>query len=215
MSMVAIRAALETQLGTVPPILPATAFTVVAGNPAVFTTATPHGLVTGMQCTLPNYTGGTPALTGKFIAIVLSSTTFNLQNSATKAPIAVTIAGSSGSILADLTAYQNTSYQAVQGVPYQLIHMTTFKPDEPTQGEGYYQEHGVFQVTLVYPVGIGVGAITARAELIRSSFKRGTFLTNAGVKVTVPFTPEFGYLQGGSDSIELPVKIEYRADIYT
>lgn len=214
MSIVAIRAALEAQLATVPPILPAVPFTVAAGSPALFTCAGPHGLKTGTPVALPGYTGGTPTLTGIYLVVVVSATTFTLQNSATKAPLAVTIAGNSGSVLASLTAFQNASYQAVQGVPYQLIHMTTFKPDEPTQGGGYYREHGVFQVTLVYPVGVGVGAVSARAELIRSYFKKGTTLENAGVKTIIVDTPEFGYLQGSSDDIELPVKIGYRADIY-
>lgn len=215
MSMVLIRAALETRLAQVPPLVPAVAFTVGAGSPALFTTTGPHGLVTGMPVTLPGYTGGTPSLNGQYLVIVLSPTTFNLQNSATKAPLAVTIPGTGGSVLGNLTASQNTSYQVVQGVPYQLLFVTTFKPEEPTQGGGYYREHGVFQVTLVYPVGIGVGAIMARAELIRSSFKKGTALVNGGVTTVISDTPEFGYLQGSSDSIELPVKIWYRADIYS
>lgn len=215
MSMTAIRAALETQLATVPPILPAVPFSVAAGSPAVFTAAGPHGLITGTPVTLPGYTGGTPALAGTYLVVVVSPTTFNLQNSATKALLAVTIPGNGGSVLASLTANQNASYQAVSGVPYQLIHVITFKPDEPTQGGGYYREHGVFQVTLVYPVGIGVGAIMARAELIRSYFKKGVTLINSGVTVVIPDTPEFGYLQGASDNVSLPVKIGYRADIYS
>lgn len=215
MSMIAIRAALEVHLATVTPIVPAVAFTVLAGSPAIFTTATPHGLITGVPVVLQGYTGGTPALAGTYLIAVLSPTTFNLQNSATKAFLAVTIPGSGGSVLASLTAYQNASYQVVSGVPYQLINMTTFKPDEPTQGGGYYREHGVFQVTLVYPVGTGIGSIMTRAELIRSYFKKGLTLSNSGVTTVIDVTPEFGYLQGSSDNISLPVKIGYRADIYS
>jgi hypothetical protein len=146
---------------------------------------------------------------------IVSPTTFNLQNSATKAFLAVTIPGIGGSVLANLTAYQNASYQVATGMPYQLIHVVTFKPDEPTQGGGYYREHGVFQVTLVYPVGTGVGTLMARAELIRSYFKKGITLTNSGIKVIIADTPEFGYAQGSSDNVSLPVKIGYRADIYS
>lgn len=215
MSMTAIRAALEARLATVPPIVPAVGFSVAAGNPAVFTTATPHGLITGTPVVLPGYSGGTPSLPAVYLVFVLSSTTFNLQNSATKAFVAVTIPGTGGSVLANLTAPQNGSFQVVMGMPYQLIHIVTFKPDEPTQGGGYYREHGLFQVTLVYPVGVGVGAITARAELIRSYFKKGTTLSDSGVTTVIAETPEFGYLQGSSSDISLPVKIGYRADIYS
>jgi len=216
MSIVAIRAAIEAQLAAVPAIIPAVAVTVTPGNPAVFSSgATPHGLVSGIPVTLPGYTGGTPALPETYIVVVLSPTTFTLQNSGTKAAIAVTIAGTGGSVLASLTAYHNSNFPVVSGVPYQLTHMITFKPDEPTQGGGYYREHGVFQVTLVYPAGVGIGAMTARAELIRSYFKKGTTLVNSGVKTIIPNTPEFGYMQGSSSDVSLPVKIGYRADIYS
>ena len=215
MSIVAVRAALEAQLATVPALVPAVPFTVAAGSPAVFTTTGPHGLVTGTPVTLPGYTGGTPSLPNTYTVLVLSPTSFNLQNTATKALLAVTIPGNGGSVLANLTAYQNAAYPVVQGIPYQLVFMTMFKPDEPTQGGGYYQEHGVFQVTLVYPVGVGVGAIMARAELIRSYFKKGSTFIYSGIKVIISDTPEFGYTQGASDSLSLPVKIWYRADIYT
>lgn len=216
MSMVAIRAALVAQLATVPAIVPAVAFTVAVGAPAVFTCATPHGLVTGVPVALPGYTGGTPALGGEYIVHVLTDKTFNLQSSTTKAFLAVTIPGNGGSVSAKLTADQNTSYPVVAGVPYQLLHMVPFKPDEPTQGGGFYFEHGVFQVTLVYPVGVGTGALLARAELVRSFFKKGMTFTNSGVKTMIVDTPEFGYLQGSSGdiSISLPVKIGYSAQIF-
>lgn len=216
MSMIAIRAALEARLAQVPPILaPVALASVSTGSPALFTTAAPHGLLPGTPVVLPGYAGGTPALDGDYLVVVLSPTTFNLQNTATKALLAVTIPGIGGSVLANLTAEQNASYPAVTGLPYQLIHVVTFKPDEPTQGGGYYREHGVFSVTLVYPVGVGAGAITARAELIRSFFKKGSTLSNSGITVTIPDTPEFGYEQGSSSNISMPVKIGYRADIYS
>ena len=215
MSIVAIRAAIETQLASVPAIIPAIAVTVTPGNPALFTSATPHGLVSGIPVTLPGYTGGTPALPDTYLVVVLGPTTFTLQNSGTKAAIAVTIPGTGGSVLASLTAYHNANFPVVSGVPYQLTHMITFKPDEPTQGGGYYREHGVFQVTLVYPAGVGMGAITARAELIRRYFKKGTTLVHSGIKTVISETPSIGYMQGSSSDVSLPVKIGYRADIYS
>jgi hypothetical protein len=215
MSIVAIRAAIETQLATVPPIIPAVFVSVAVGNPAMFTTVGPHNLATGIPVVLPGYTGGTPALQDTYIVVVTSPTTFTLKNAATNAPIAVTIPGTGGSVLASLTAYHNANFPVVSGVPYQLAHMITFKPDEPTQGGGYYREHGVFQVTLVYPAGVGMGAITARAELIRSYFKKGTTLVHSGIKTVISETPSIGYMQGSSSDVSLPVKIGYRADIYS
>ena len=215
MSMVSILAALRTQLETLPAIVPAAsiASVAVAAN-ALFTTATPHGLVTGTPVRLVGYAGGTPALTGLYLVKVASSTTFYLQDGATKAFIGVTIAGSGGSVLASLTAYQGQMYQVVPGVPYQLIHLVSFKPEEPTQGGGFYREHGVFQVTLIYPPNKGDGALIARAELIRSYFRKGMEFSYGGVTVRIFDTPEFGYFATMDDSVSMPVKIGYSADIY-
>lgn len=214
MSMLSIRAALEAQLDTVAPIIPAVPFTVSGGANALFTCATPHGLLDGVPVRVTGYTGGTPGLTGMYLFKRVSSTTFYLQDSATKAYIGVTIAGSGGSILASLTAYQNAMYQTVIGIPYQLIHLVPFKPDEPTQGAGYYREHGVFQVTLVYPAGRGIGAILSRAEVIRNSFKKGFTFVYGGITTTIFETPEFGLIASDQHDITLPVKIGYWADVY-
>jgi hypothetical protein len=216
MSVVHIAAALEAQLASVAPILPPVAIASVAvGNPALFTTAAPHGLRTGMPVQILNYTGGDSPLADVYLVVVLTSTTFNLQNSATKANIAATIAGNGASVFAVLTAYQNTIYPTIIGVPFQMVFMIPFKPDDLVQGSGYYKEHGVFQVTLVYPLGVGRGAIIARAELIRNAFKKGSTFFNNGITVTIPNPPELGNFAGTADSFNLPVKIGYSADIYS
>ncbi len=215
MSIVKIRAALEAQLASVAAIIPSVAIQSIAiGAAAVFTTVSAHGLVTGIPITLPGYTGGTPELTGVYNVVVLSSTTFSLQNTATKATVSLSVAGSGGAVVASLTSFQNAIYQPVSGIPHQEVHMVPFKPDEPTQGAGYYREHGLFQVTLVYPLGVGTGALLARAELIRSSFRRGSSFESGGVTVQIPETPEFGHLDGSEDSIRMPVKMYYSANIF-
>lgn len=211
----AIRIALESALDALNPILPEVALAGVAvGAVALFTTVTPHGLRTGVPVRLVGLVGGTPALTGLYTAVVLTATTFNLQNAATKANISVTIAGTGGTVRAVLSAYQNTLYQAPVGVPHQQLNLMFFRPDEPTQGPGFYIEQGIFQVTLVYPLGIGLSAILERASVIRAGFKRGLTFANGGVTVTIPSTPELGRFDNIADSIVLPVKIAFSAQIY-
>ena len=216
MSILNIVSALETQLDTVAPIVPAAALSSVGvGAAAVFTTATPHGLLTGTPTQVVGYTGGTPALVGvAYTAKVLSPTTLNLVDSITKLPVCVTIAGTGGSVLAMLTARHNVVYSCAVGMPYQIVQFTPFKPNEPTQGAGFYQETGVFQVTLVYPVGVGLASILTRAELIRSSFKKGSSFLNGAVTVTIPNVPELGKFDAVADSQLLPVKISYLANIF-
>lgn len=216
MSIVKIRAALEAQLATATPIIPAIALSsVTPGSPALFTTGSAHGFSSGIQVSLPGYTGGTPTLTDLYKVLVQSSTTFYLQNSATGATISVTAAGSGGVVTPNLTALQNVSFSPVPGIPYQKVYLVPFKPDDQVQGAGYYQEIGLFQVTLVYPDGAGTGAILARAELLRSLFKKGSAFANGGVTVQISETPELGYLdESDEDQIQLPVKIPYMAQIF-
>jgi hypothetical protein len=216
MSLVKITAALSIQLQSLAPIIPAVNIaSVTATNPAVFTTSTPHGLKSGILAIISNYSGSTPAIDGSYFLTVLSSTTFTLQNTATKSAIAVIIAGSGGSILANLIAWPNVSWQGILGIPYQQVDLLTARPEEPTQGGGYRRELGVFQVTLIYPLGIGTGAITARAELIKAGFAKGLSLVNNGVTVVIPSTPEIVPPYTTGDSYYMPVKIYYRADIYS
>jgi hypothetical protein len=216
MSIILIQAALKAQFESIAPIIPAVllASVAVAAN-SLFTTATPHGLVTGVPVRILGYTGGTPVLDQVYLVQVASSTTFYLQNSTTKAYVGVTIPGSGGSVLASLTTYQGQIYQVVPGVPYHKIYVITFKPEEPTQGGGFYREHGVFQVTLVYPPGRGDGALKARAQLIRSYFKKGMMFSYGGVNTTIFDTPEFGLFVENEDNVSMPVKIGFSADIYT
>lgn len=216
MSIVKIRAALETQLATAAGILPSTPLSAVGvGTSALFSTATDHGLVTGVQVSLPGYTGGVPELTDMYKVQVQSSTTFYLQNSATGVIISATAAGSGGVVTPNLTALQNVNFLPVPGVPYQKVYLVPFKPDDQVQGAGFYQEVGLFQITLVYPNGVGTGAALARAELLRSLFKKGSTFVNGGVTVQVAETPELGYLdQSDEDQIQLPVKIPYMAQIF-
>lgn len=72
--------------------------------------------------------------------------------------------------------------------PYQRAHLLAGTPDTPTMGDGMYIENGFYQVMLCYPRGQGEGDILRRGDLIRSHFKRGLTLQQAGVTVTVTAT---------------------------
>lgn len=216
MSILKVEAALAAQLATVPNIIPdATIVSSSVGNPSVFTTAAPHGFTTGMNVIVTGHTGSVPVIGGViYFIVVTGASAFTLQNSATKSNIGVTIAGSGGLLQFNVTAHQNVAYQTVQGIPYQLVEMISSQPDEPTQGGGYYKERGLYQVTLIYPLGVGVGALKTRAELIRNYFKKGSSLTYGGITVIIDKVPSLGIMMPDSDTYSLPVKISYSADIY-
>lgn len=95
-------------------------------------------------------------------------------------------------------AWENVDFSPVAGEPYQVANVLFTKPENPTMGDDFYRERGYLQVSLKYPQNIGTGDAMARAELIRSWFKRGLSLEEQGVIAIIDETPEIrpGNLEG-------------------
>lgn len=110
------------------------------------------------------------------------------------------------------TAYENAPYTPVSGTPYQAAYLLPVT-ENPTMGDGYYRLAGIFQITLFYPLQTGPAAAAARAELIRTAFKRGTSMVSGSVTVIVERTPDI--LQGrvDGDRWALPVRVRFFAGI--
>lgn len=111
------------------------------------------------------------------------------------------------------TEWENVPYIPVTGTPYQKVWLLPAEPDNPTMGDDFYREQGVFQITLMYPLQIGPAAAIARAELIRTAFKRGTSMTSGAVTVIVNKTPEIGIARVDNDRWAVPVKARWFAGI--
>lgn len=111
------------------------------------------------------------------------------------------------------TAWENSPYTPVVGTPYQQVWLLPATPANPTFGDDYYREQGLFQMTLLYPLQTGPAAAMARAELIRTAFKRGTSMTSGTVTVIVDKTPEIGVGRIDGDRWAVPVKVPWHADI--
>ena len=112
------------------------------------------------------------------------------------------------------TAYENVPFTPVTGTAYQAAYLLPATPANPTMGDGYYREQGIFQVTLMYPLQAGPKTAADRAELIRAAFKRGTTLTSGTVSVIIERTPEIGQGRVDGDRWALPVKIRYYAGVF-
>lgn len=113
------------------------------------------------------------------------------------------------------TSWEAVGYTPVTGTAYQEAYVMPAQPDNPTLGDGFYRAQGIFQISLKYPPGVGTATAEARAELIRTAFKRGTTLTSGAVKVTIPTTPEIGQGRVDGDRWMIPVKIRWQAGIIT
>jgi hypothetical protein len=97
--------------------------------------------------------------------------------------------------------------------PYQASFFMPAEPDNEEMGSTHYTELGVYQVSLFYPLKGGQADARTRAGLIRSAFKRGTSLTNAGVTVTVQRTPMVGQGSRDGEMWFVPVRIRWFANI--
>lgn len=112
------------------------------------------------------------------------------------------------------TVWQNNPYTPITGTPYQKVFLLTADPANPEWGAGY-QERGIFQVTLMYPLMMGPATAEARAELIRSIFARGNSFVSGSVTVTIERTPHIGQGMVDSDRWAVPVKIRFFTNILT
>ena len=112
------------------------------------------------------------------------------------------------------TAWENVPFTPVSGTPYQAAYLLPATPANPTMGDGYYREQGIFQVTLMYPLQAGPKTAADRAELIRAAFKRGTSMTSGGITTIIERTLEIGQGRVDGDRWALPVKIRWYAGIY-
>ena len=111
------------------------------------------------------------------------------------------------------TAWENNAFAPpASTVAYQKAFVMFATPDNPEMGASH-QELGIFQVTLCYPLQIGTGAVAARAEALRTTFRRGFSFTSSGVTVNITKTPEIGAGTVAGDRFEMPVKIRFMAQI--
>ena len=112
------------------------------------------------------------------------------------------------------TAYENRAHTPTAGTPYQRVNVL-FGTPENTENSPSYDEVGFVQVTLCYPTkdSPGSGPVTTRAELIRTTFRRGITFATGGVTTTIMRTPEImpAFIDG--DRFCVPVRIQFRAQI--
>ena len=110
------------------------------------------------------------------------------------------------------STWQNMPYTPVTGTPYQKVFILTAEPGNTEYG-AHYQERGIFQVTLMYPLMTGSAAAEARGELLRTTFARGNSFVSGSVTVTIERTPHIGQGMVDEDRWAVPVKMRFFANI--
>jgi hypothetical protein len=112
------------------------------------------------------------------------------------------------------TAAENLAFTPVAGVAYQLMYLLPAAPDNPTLGEAYRREVGVFQVSLMYPQNSGPGAAQARALAVQAQFARALVLTAGTTNVLITRTPEIGPGRVDADRYRIDISIRYQAEVF-
>lgn len=107
------------------------------------------------------------------------------------------------------TSWPNSSFVPTVGTPYQDLNIFFVEPDNLGYGSGPYMEEGFFQISLYYPKQIGTALIDARADLIRETFKRGSYLISGEQRVVVNKTPTISSGQVEGDWYMIPVTVYF------
>lgn len=110
------------------------------------------------------------------------------------------------------TAWENTVHAPVSGTAYQRVTLVMAAPDDGEIG-GPHLEMGFLQADLCYPQGGGVADAAARADLIKTSFRKGASLSARGVRVLITATPSVLAPALEGDRFVLPVRIPFRASV--
>lgn len=109
------------------------------------------------------------------------------------------------------TAYENVSFTPSSGVPYQELYDIPASNDHLFIDNSEFEGLGIFQITLKYPSGAGMKAVSNRAELYVSSFPVGRKLTKNGDIITVIQTPKVNNLGVDGDRVVVAVSINYKS----
>jgi len=110
--------------------------------------------------------------------------------------------------------YENTFFTPpTDGSEYLTTALLLAAPENPTMGDAFYREVGVFQVNVSYPINGGAGKAYARATQVRDIFKRGNSFQAGGITVIAARTPQIvsGLAQG--DRYVIPVRVPFFANV--
>lgn len=110
------------------------------------------------------------------------------------------------------TQWENKAFTPVAETPYQNVNLILAAPANPEMGR-LYQQQGIFQITLRYPIGPGPGAIEATAQAVRDWFYKGLQVAANGLTVTVNNTPEIGGPFNDGDRYCIPIKVRFFANV--
>lgn len=108
------------------------------------------------------------------------------------------------------TVDTNEAFEPSVDEAYQRADVLFAEPDNAEYGANF-QDRGFLQVTLCYPLAQGLDDIMTRAELLRTTFRRGAGFTSGSTTVTVNRTPQILPGQAEDTVFSVPVRIPFTA----
>lgn len=108
-------------------------------------------------------------------------------------------------------AYEGASFTPTNGTPYQEIYDLPATNSSLCVDSANFEAIGIFQISLKYPYGFGIGTVSARAKDIAAHYSVGKQFTSDGVKVIVAKPPDVRNLGQDGDRIVQVISVRYRA----
>ena len=112
------------------------------------------------------------------------------------------------------TGFEGVDFNPPVDAMYQRCQFRIDSPTDPVFPAGYHRENTEMQVFIAGIKGNGTADILARAELIRSVFKKGLTLTEGATKIHILRTAQIGSVFITQDRVVVPVLIPLISEVY-
>lgn len=108
------------------------------------------------------------------------------------------------------TVETNEAFEPTVDQAYQRADVLFATPDNSEFGPNY-RDLGFLQVTLCFPLNQGLDDIMTRAELLRTTFRRGASFVSGSTTVNITGTPAILPGQAEDTVFVVPVRIPFAA----
>lgn len=106
-------------------------------------------------------------------------------------------------------AFDGVAFTPTVGVPYVVPVLVPVVGRPATMGDDNFKLHeGLFQISVVWPSGQGMGAAAAMADLIKSHFKVETVASHNGTKVRFYYAERQPHFTD-TDWVRIPIQISW------
>ena len=108
-------------------------------------------------------------------------------------------------------AYPDVVFVPTNEQPYIRLSFLPNTPNTLAIGAGYIQHIGLFQMSIMWPVGSGISDSLETADTIQQEFDKGTRLISSSILVNVISRPTIGGQIIDGNRTMTPVTVEYRS----